>query len=226
MADGKERVPLFDFDYADQLLALGMRVGDRSDRAPGAEPADSEYYVPSGIRRPIGEILRDWRERAGKSLRDVQSDFKQKFTASYVSQLENGKVQSPRVETVLQLARYYGIPYAEVQARFNDVVASAFFDEADPTIREFKKRADEIERVFAFVSKAPDFPRPDLDVPESVFWGMSPAQKALVILMYEHATGLTVLPRWVLKPFEVDEVEEDGGRTAPRAWKQEEVTGE
>jgi len=61
------------------------------------------------LRASIGRELRGWRTASGKSLRDVEADFGKKLNKSHLSQLENGKAPSPRLETFYDLARFYGI---------------------------------------------------------------------------------------------------------------------
>lgn len=177
----------------------GTSVKDPGARARGDEER-ADYFLPDSLRPLVGSLLREWRERAGKSQRDVQTELNKAFTASYLSQLENGLVPSPRIETFIQLALHYGVSLYEVWNRLFDIVALSTTDDAQAT--QDVRRAAEIDRAFEFISMSPDFPTPEFRVPQEALRGLSPDQKVVMIVLYQRATGLSVLPRWILDRFE------------------------
>jgi transcriptional regulator with XRE-family HTH domain len=55
------------------------------------------------------KILRTLRERAGKTMRDIEAVTDGAVSNAYLSQLENGKIDNPSAKTLYMLAKLYGV---------------------------------------------------------------------------------------------------------------------
>lgn len=59
----------------------------------------------------LGSYLRQLREFAGKSLRDVEEETQKEISNAYLSQLERGVAENPSPHLLHKLAAYYEVPY-------------------------------------------------------------------------------------------------------------------
>jgi transcriptional regulator with XRE-family HTH domain len=175
-------------------------------------PEDEEADFRSEIRRAIGGDLRKWRESAHQSLADVERSLKREVKTSYLSQLERGLLPTPRIETLILLARRYGVtPWQLIEDLADAILLTGFFETKNPAHQNLLRQFKEIERVFGFVSEGSDFPSKRIRIRPQAFATATPIVKLALILMYEELSGLRVLPRWVLDPPDKSTPGREGG---------------
>jgi transcriptional regulator with XRE-family HTH domain len=73
----------------------------------------------------LGETLKRARTEKGMSLRDVEKATNGKVSNGYLSLLENGEVKQPSPLYLHELARVYGIGYAELMMHAGYVAPEA-----------------------------------------------------------------------------------------------------
>ena len=151
-----------------------------------------DKFAAGYLANAVGLALKKWRDRSGLTLQQVGSEAGLGIKVSYLSQVERGKLPTPRLDTIYRLAIHYGVPswelVNELAAIFN------LLSELDAK----SERHEEIDRAFDYVRSMPDFPsqqeRNSIDSNE-LSAVSSPKAKLVVVLLYERASGLRVLPR-------------------------------
>ena len=94
--------------------------------------------------------MRRWRKECRKTLGDVEVKTRGRIKMSYLSQVENGRLPSPRIETILSLALYhYGIAPARFWKELGDVLIPGQSDEEpsmDWRVWALERRMEDLQR--------------------------------------------------------------------------------
>lgn len=76
-------------------------------------------------QKSLGHWLRGIRQAVGLTLRAVQDKTEGRVKNGYLSQVESGAIKSPPPSVLHELARVYGVDYAEMLARAGHPVPAA-----------------------------------------------------------------------------------------------------
>lgn len=122
----------------------------------------------------LGSLLRDLRDRAGLTLREVELATSGRVSNAYLSQLESGHRPTPNPRILTALAHAYGVP---VQTLFE---AAGYLDPPPPSEVDRAYKQVLVDDAFKFGTRM----KGDL----------TPEAKRMFVELYERATGKKLLP--------------------------------
>jgi len=127
-------------------------------------------------KKEFGRYLRDLRDAAGKSLREVQKECQ--ISPGYLSLIESGERNPPNAEFLKKLARYYNASPTEVLKR------AGRLEEPDEEDLEL----DRLRRAYDYVISDKRFSSGN-----SLSIDPTPETMRFVVEMYERLTNLNLL---------------------------------
>ncbi|RTE47959.1 helix-turn-helix transcriptional regulator [Actinobaculum sp. 352] len=96
-------------------MTMELRTGvNRKNDGPTRIAPEAATHVPAGqalLRRELGEVLRAYRQRQGRTLREVSSDAR--VSLGYLSEVERGQKEASS-ELLASICRALNVPLSHV----------------------------------------------------------------------------------------------------------------
>ncbi|WP_182354623.1 helix-turn-helix domain-containing protein [Flaviflexus huanghaiensis] len=93
-------------------MAMETRTGvTRKNHTDIVRPRESKPSEPVLLRRELGDVLRAYRQRQGRTLREVSSDAR--VSLGYLSEVERGQKEASS-ELLLSITQALNVPLAHV----------------------------------------------------------------------------------------------------------------
>ncbi len=93
-------------------MAMETRTGvNRKNHADVVRPREERSSEPVLLRRELGDVLRAYRQRQGRTLREVSSDAR--VSLGYLSEVERGQKEASS-ELLLSITQALNVPLGHV----------------------------------------------------------------------------------------------------------------
>ncbi|AZN28917.1 XRE family transcriptional regulator [Flaviflexus salsibiostraticola] len=93
-------------------MAMETRTGvNRKNHADIVRPREARASEPVLLRRELGDVLRAYRQRQGRTLREVSSDAR--VSLGYLSEVERGQKEASS-ELLLSITQALNVPLGHV----------------------------------------------------------------------------------------------------------------
>ena len=94
------------------VMAMETRTGvNRKNHADVVRPREERSSEPVLLRRELGDVLRAYRQRQGRTLREVSSDAR--VSLGYLSEVERGQKEASS-ELLLSITQALNVPLGHV----------------------------------------------------------------------------------------------------------------
>ncbi|PXA76082.1 MULTISPECIES: helix-turn-helix domain-containing protein [Auritidibacter] len=100
---------------------------------PGREEQDATEYAVPVLREEIGEVLRDIRQRQGRTLREVSHDAR--VSLGYLSEVERGQKEASS-ELLAAICEALDVPFSAMLREVADRIAVAEVGHVPDTVPE------------------------------------------------------------------------------------------